>query len=393
MLIELDKKRVCVIRHGVFPQDARVRKEVIALHKRGFSVDVFCLKAMSTQALKEQLDYAQVFRFPFKHLRSNVLTYIALYALSIVLFFLRVSFMFLKNRYAFVQVNTMPDILVFCALIPKLFGAKVLLDIHEPMPELWQTKFGNKYRIIKKLIEAGQLVSIQFADQCFTVSDALRKRIGERGGKIDKIGVVRNVTDETFKKFYIENLERTPGKFNVFTHGLIEERYGHKLIIDAVRELHTDIPEIRFDFTGEGGYSDEVADYIKVTGTGEYITFHGYVSFEKLTTLLQNADIGIISMKRSPYSELVDTNKMYEYIEMGIPVIASQLPVVEETFTKEAIHFFTPDDSTSLKLAIRDLYYDFKRCLQMRVSALREVETIKWDIQREGYLKAYEKSK
>ena len=30
----------------------------------------------------------------------------------------------------------MPDFLVFSALIPKLLGAKVVLDLHDPMPEL-----------------------------------------------------------------------------------------------------------------------------------------------------------------------------------------------------------------------------------------------------------------
>ena len=35
----------------------------------------------------------------------------------------------------------MPDVLVFSAIVPKLLGAKVVLDLHDPMPELMQTIF------------------------------------------------------------------------------------------------------------------------------------------------------------------------------------------------------------------------------------------------------------
>ena len=35
----------------------------------------------------------------------------------------------------------MPDVLVFGAIVPKLLGAKIILDLHDPMPELMQTIF------------------------------------------------------------------------------------------------------------------------------------------------------------------------------------------------------------------------------------------------------------
>ena len=52
---------------------------------------------------------------------------------------MKVSVLHCRRRYRFVQVNTMPDFLVFAATIPKLLGAKVVLDLHEPAPELFST--------------------------------------------------------------------------------------------------------------------------------------------------------------------------------------------------------------------------------------------------------------
>src|SRR5207247_8680052 len=56
--------------------------------------------------------------------------------------FVRLSTLHVKRRYDVVQVHTMPDFLVFAALIPKLLGAKIILDVHDLMPELYAAKFG-----------------------------------------------------------------------------------------------------------------------------------------------------------------------------------------------------------------------------------------------------------
>ena len=59
----------------------------------------------------------------------------------------KVTNLHFKKKFSVIQVNTMPDFLVFSTLIPKLFGAKIVLHIHEPTPELWKVKFGYNFFI------------------------------------------------------------------------------------------------------------------------------------------------------------------------------------------------------------------------------------------------------
>ena len=64
----------------------------------------------------------------------------------------------------------MPDLLVFTAVIPKIFGAKIILDIHDTMPELYKTKFRSILANIAffiLLIE--EKFSAWFADQVIAV--------------------------------------------------------------------------------------------------------------------------------------------------------------------------------------------------------------------------------
>ena len=46
----------------------------------------------------------------------------------------------LCRRFDLVQINSVPDVLV--ALLPRLTGARVLLDLQEPLPELFATRWG-----------------------------------------------------------------------------------------------------------------------------------------------------------------------------------------------------------------------------------------------------------
>ena len=63
------------------------------------------------------------------------------YFAFIVISFLYLAARSLKRRYDLVHVHNMPDALVFSAMIPKLLGAKLILDLHDPMPQLMQTIF------------------------------------------------------------------------------------------------------------------------------------------------------------------------------------------------------------------------------------------------------------
>ena len=47
----------------------------------------------------------------------------------------------LKRKYDLVHVHNVPDFLVFSAWLPKLAGAKIILDIHDILPEFFANKF------------------------------------------------------------------------------------------------------------------------------------------------------------------------------------------------------------------------------------------------------------
>ncbi len=127
---------ICMIAYANYFTDARIKNYVDILLKNGYRVDVFALGQL--EATRPGL---RVFCLMTKVWSKSVFPYI----LSQMLFFLvatvRVTFAFYQERYSIVHIHNMPDFIVFAALIPKIFGAKVILDVHDTMPEFYATKF------------------------------------------------------------------------------------------------------------------------------------------------------------------------------------------------------------------------------------------------------------
>jgi glycosyltransferase involved in cell wall biosynthesis len=351
-------KRVdyCLVRHEGYPQDLRELKHATAIREDGYSIDVICLRGKG-QPPVETMDGVNVFRLPLTHQRGGAVGYVLEYGLSFVIMSFVVLYRFLRYRYKVIHVSTMPDFLVFVALIPKLLGAKVMLDLHEPTPELWLTKFEGRKNLFYWLQVKLEKWAIRFADRCITVTVPLRQRFVERGADISKIDIVSNVCNtEIFSPRDQQTPTNPSSRFTLIMHGFIDRRVGHDTVVQAVAMLRDKIPGILFQIPGQGEFESELKQIVQDMGCNDLVSFLGYLSFPDLLKTLRSADVGIVAMERNPYSELIDTNKMYEYIAMRKPVIASRLLGVEANFDSSCVKLFEPGNASELAECILDLY-------------------------------------
>ena len=125
--------------------ETRVQREAEALVKHGYEVDVICLRvpgSLPVDQYKSVTIYREKFQFSNGWLKNGLRYkfYSYLYFLFAAAF--RLTWLHMKNPYTTVQVHNLPDFLVFCAFIPKLTGAAILLDLHDLMPEFFIGRFG-----------------------------------------------------------------------------------------------------------------------------------------------------------------------------------------------------------------------------------------------------------
>ena len=102
---------------------------------------------------------------------------------------------------------------------------------------------------------------------------------------------------------------------------------------------------------------------------------------------LKNSDVGIIAMYKTPYSELIDTNKMYEYIALKIPVITSRLPAIEENFNDLSLMYFEPGNYAELAQCIFTVYNNAKRRNELKTNAYDRYKMLAWNKSKKVYLK------
>ena len=101
---------------------------------------------------------------------------------------------------------------------------------------------------------------------------------------------------------------------------------------------------------------------------------------------LQSADAGVIAMRRSPYSELIDTNKMYEYIALRKPVIITRLKPVARQFNESCVKLFEPGDVEDLARCILELYLDPQRGRELAENAYKRFEQLCWGHEKKKYV-------
>jgi glycosyltransferase involved in cell wall biosynthesis len=292
------------------------------------------------------------------------------------------AWLHIKHRFDVIQVNTMPDSLVFATVIPRLLGARVTLFMKEPVPELYETIYTNKKLI--SILRTQEQWAMRYAHVVFTVTGELRARFIERGADASKIHVVLNGPDG--RNLLDNRRERCgpdPDLFTIVCNGTIEDRYGHDVLLWATRAAIEADPRIRIRITGSGTAMPRVERMVQELGLSNHVSLLGWLPIEELVCELDRADAGVIPMKASPYSHLIHTNKMYDYTLFGKPVIASRLRSVDDYFDDGAICFFTPDDPSSLATAMVRLAADPSLCENLAAKAMSLLETdYGWDHQK-----------
>lgn len=382
--------RVCIIRHYYYPEDPRSRREAEALAAEGHEVDMLTLRHPGEPA-REVINGVNVRRLPVGHYRRSLFHYAYEYSAFFVLAFLVLTFRLVRKRYDVVQVNSLPDFLVFAAASCKLFRVPIVLDMHECTPELFCTKYqkSSRHPAVRLLIWIEQR-SLAFATRVITCTPQQRALFASRGTPARKITVVLNAANSAIFRPRTEKpvLWKKGGEFRLVAHGLIAERYGLDTMVNAVSLLKNDIPGIRLHVYGKGDYQQQLEALVEQLKLEDQVIIHGFVPEEELLDGIASAHVGVIAVKRDTFRDMTQTQKMYEYVAMHKPVVISDTPAVRTHFDNNCFQFFASDDPQELASALLALYNDPARAESMIEASSECYRAYSWEAQREVYCNA-----
>lgn len=381
--------RILIIRQSYYG-DLDIQRKINALVESGHEVDVICL-SRAGERLRSREGAVNVHRIPLPHRRGGTALYIAKYAAFLVAAGVLAGALHLRRRYSLVEAYSMPDSLVFAALIPKLMGARVMIDLLETMPEFFSTKFDRPMsHPAVRAVAAVEQASIRFADAAITCTNEMREAFVGRGAKTP-FTIVLNSADETiFSPGRAPVIDRE-GEFTVVCHGTIEERYGLDTLVRAAALTREDIPELRVLIFGEGDYRPRLVELVEELGVRDRVEVaEGLVPLDELVGTIEGAEAGVVAMKRDAFRDLTHCNKMFEFISMGVPAVVSRTRSVEAYFPDDGFGWFTADDEQDLARALREVHADAELRQRLVGRAAEAAEPYRWPHQREVYLKAIE---
>lgn len=377
-------KRHCMVVHAYYPVgETRVQREALALIDQGYEVDVICLRDDGERATAVE-DGVKIYRLPVKrHKGRGLVVQFGEYLAFLLLALVKLVGLHFRQRYGTVQVHNLPDFLVFAAVGVKLSGAKVILDLHDLMPEFFASKFdsGMDSWPVRLVIWQEQL-SCRFADHVITVTEVWRQTLIERGVPAEKVSVVMNVADPRI--FRREGNGKRPSPnghgFHLIYHGTFTHRYGVDLIIHAVEKVRPIIPNIHATLLGGGEYRDELIQLTQELNLTQHVEIsQALLPASELPSLLQQADVGIVPNRSNIFTDGLLPTKLMEYVALGKPVIAARTPTITTYFDDNMVAFFQPGDANDLANCIVSLYNDRQRQSQLAQNADKFNQDYDWD--------------
>lgn len=375
--------RILLIAYTTYVHDGRVKRHAEALAERGDHVDVLCLDSGHHGVINGvNMIGLKMPRYRGASRSSYVSSYLRFFAKASWAA-LRLSF---AERYDVTIVCTMPDAAVLCALPARLLGSRIVLDIHDTMPELYQDKFGGRRGAIgARLLMLEERASAGCADRVLAVHALHRARLIQAGVPAHKIRTVMNAPDPAIFCAAPNGRDRSGDAFTLVCHGTVTRRLGLDIAIEAIALVRPRIPALRMMVIGAGDYLETARRLVVREQLDQCVSFIDQVPVQELPRLLAEADVGLVPYRASSATHLMLPVKLLDYMALGIPTIAARLRTIEHYFSERAVRFFEPSDANGLAAAIEELHGDRARRAELAHNARRAVERIGWPAQRAEY--------
>lgn len=373
------RPRVLIVTHSYYLRDTRPRRHAEALIDAGFRVDVLCCRDEG-EPPKEEHRGVSIHRLPFRRERGGKIRYLFEYASFIVMAALTVAGMHLRRRYAVVWVLSIPNAMVFTGLVPRLLGTPVVLDVRDPMPEFFSSKYGLQpsSRLYRMLL-AEERASLRFASHVVTVHQPLLDALLRTGVAPERTTVVMNAPDLRLLDVPDRSL-RDPDDRTVLYAGTIAARYGVDVALEAVAALANEIPRIRLRLVGDGDLVPRLQARARSLGIADRISFDGPVPLPEIPAIVGQSWVGVQAHRVDPLMRFSTSTKVLEWCALGLPVVVSRTEGVTHFFGDDDVTFVAPGDAQDLAAKLLELHKDpaaaAERAMRGRITAL---ERFDWD--------------
>ncbi len=381
----VNSKRACMLAYSFYESDNRVRRYAETLVRRGYRVDAVSLRK-NGQPRYENINGVRVCRIQGR-IRDEKNKFSYLYRL--LKFFVNSAFFISKRhlhrRYDLIHVHSVPDFEVFATFIAKMTGARIILDIHDIVPEFYASKFKvSKDSIVFKALTMVEKTSIAFSDHVIIANHIWEKTLTARSVKKEKCMTMLNYPDRSI--FFKRPRTRKDHKFIVVYPGTINWHQGVDVAVRAFALIKDQAPEAEFNIYGDGPMRAEIQKLIVELGVQERVFLRGVLPSDQVASVMASADLGVVPKRNDFFGGDAFSTKILEFMALGVPVVVAATRIDRYYFNESIVRFFEPENERALAVAIIDLVRnkESRECLSS--NAIAFVADYTWDKKEMKYI-------
>lgn len=382
------RDRVLIIVHNYALAHNRVRMELNAIADAGMSADVLCLRGTG-EAKTETYRSARIRRLPVRrHRGAPLVVYVLEYLSFFLLAAVWASALVLRHRHRMVIVHSLPDVLVFSALVPRLMGTRVVLNLREFTPELIRTRYGvGDDHMLVRFSRFLERTSCRFAHLVITVHDTGADLLASRSTTRDKLVVITNSIDLAADASSPVGALHAAEGLTLLYHGTAGNEYDLLTVVDALAILanHRAGGKVCLRIVGDGPALPAVRAHVARRGVEELVRFEAPVPFEQVPKLLRDAHVGVPLLRETPYADLGIPTKLLECIAVGLPVISVPGRAIRGYFSVDSLLYVPFGDAEAVADAIELVLTDPALGAERAHRARMELEAISPDVMRARY--------
>jgi glycosyltransferase involved in cell wall biosynthesis len=381
-------KRVCMVTHSFYESDNRVVRYAEALAQRGDSVEVFALRRNPEVPREEVISGVRVFRIQDRFGKGQKSR--SSFLLPVLSFLIKSSWWVMRRHQAqsfdLVHAHNIPDFLVFAAWYPKLFGAKVILDIHDIVPEFFASKFGSSHASnLVRGLQLAERVSAGFADHVIISNHLWLDKYIARSARREKCSVFINHVDS--RVFRTRSPAKNNGNPIVLFPGGLEWHQGLDIAIRALQKLRCRIPNVEFHIYGDGIMKPELEQLVKDLGLERSVQFFSPLRLHEIADVMARADLGVVPKRANSFGDEAYSTKIMEFMSVGVPTVVSSTKIDRYYFDDSVVRFFESGNVDALAEAMYEILKNPQIRCDMVARALKYASLNSWENRRVDYLR------
>jgi glycosyltransferase involved in cell wall biosynthesis/peptidoglycan/xylan/chitin deacetylase (PgdA/CDA1 family) len=380
-------RRICMVTYSYYLADARVTRYAEALADRGDHVDVLSLQRWQEKPDRETSRKVNIVRLQPRIAKTekSPLSYLwptLRFLASSSIWIARSHF---RQPYDVFHIHNMPDFLVFAAAYPRLKGAKVILDIHDIVPEFYGSKFGVKNGSpAVSLLKWTERLSARKADHIIMSNHLWLDKYAARTGTAGRCSVFINNVDRSI--FHPRPKTRNDGKFIIIFPGGLQWHQGLDIALRAFHKISGQMPEAEFHIYGDGNMKQSLMDLSRELGLEGKVHFFNPIPVREIAGVMANADLGVVPKRADSFGNEAYSTKIMEFMSLGVPVVVSSTKIDRYHFNDSVVRFFESGNPDSLAAAMQEVIGHQKLRQEMVAQASEYAASRSWESRKGDYL-------